>query len=37
MASRKTVLMNPFAEQQWRCKHREQTDLWTQWGKEKEG
>ena len=25
MESRKTVLMNPFAGQQWRCRHRKQT------------
>ena len=25
MESRKMVLMNPFAGQQWRCRHREQT------------
>ena len=25
MESRKMVLMNLFAEQQWRCRHREQT------------
>ena len=25
MESRKTVMMNLFARQQWRCRHREQT------------
>ena len=41
MESRKIVLMNLFAGQQWRCRHREQTcgnswgrrgwDKWTEW------
>ena len=30
MESRKMVLMNLFAEQQW--KFRQKADLWTQWG-----
>ena len=34
MESRKIVLMNLFAEQQWRHRH---TDLWTQWGKGRKG
>ena len=29
MESRKMVLMNLFARQQWRCKHK-RTDFWTQ-------
>ena len=28
MESRKMVLMNIFAGQQWRNRHKEQTDLW---------
>ena len=35
MASRKMVLMKPFAGQQWR--HRESTDWWTWWRKERVG
>ena len=35
MESRKIGLMNLFAGQHWRCSQG--TDLWTQWGKEKEG
>ena len=30
MESRKMVLMNLFAGQEWRYRHR---DLWTQWGR----
>ena len=26
MESRKTILMNPFVGQQWRCRHRKQID-----------
>ena len=33
MESRKMVLMNLFAGQQWRNRF-ERTDLWTQWGGE---
>ena len=28
MESRKMVLMNLFAGEQWRCKHRKQTGTW---------
>ena len=34
MASRKMVLMNLFAGQQCKRRHK-RTDLWTQWGKER--
>ena len=36
MGSRKMVLMNLFAGQQWRIQPY-RTGLWTQWGKERVG
>ena len=36
MGSRKMVLMNLFAGQQWKHRHK-RTDLWPHWGKERAG
>ena len=36
-ASRRMVLMSPFAGRQWRCRHRKRRGLRTRWGKESVG